>query len=82
MKLTLMIEQPPEANPRTQELDTTQRGWVTVLDEHGTPLLRMWTDPEDGSLGLGIYGPLGDFIMTGRMTPTEPSHTWRFGFTS
>jgi hypothetical protein len=82
MKLTLMIEQPPEADPRSQELDTTQRGWVTVLDEHGTPLLRMWVDPDFGSLGLGIYGPLGDFIMSGVLIPTEPSRTWRWNFTT
>jgi hypothetical protein len=80
MKLTLMIEQPPEADPRSQELDTSQRGWVTVLDEHGTPLLRLWIDPEGGSLGLGIYGPLGDFIMSGTLSPTESSHSWRFRY--
>ena len=82
MKLTIMVEQPPEADPRSLELDTTQRGWVTVLDEHGTPLLRMWVDPDFGSLGLGIYGPLGDFIMSGVLIPTEPSHTWRWNFTT
>lgn len=77
MKLTLMIEQPPDADPRTQELDTSQRGWVTVLDEHGTPLLRISTDPASQTVGVGFYGSLGDFLYWFTLTPTQPGGMWQ-----
>jgi len=74
MKLTYTFEQPPDASPVVHELNLDARGWVTVLDEHGTPLLRMYTD--NGSLGLGIYGALGDFLYAFTLTPGAPGHTW------
>lgn len=74
MKLTYMVEQPPSADPVTYELDLTRRGWVTVLDEHGTPILRMYAD--GGRLGLGIYGALGDFLYAFTLTPGTPGQAW------
>lgn len=75
MKLTYTVEQPPSADPVTYELDLTRRGWVTVLDEHGTPLLRMYAHDER-SLGLGIYGPLGDFLYAFMLTSGTPGQAW------
>lgn len=75
MKLTYTFEQPPDVTPVLHELDLAGRGWVTVLDEHGTPLLRMYTE-DDGSLGLGIYGPLGDFLYAFTLTSGAPGQRW------
>lgn len=79
MKLTFMFEQPPTAEPIKHTMTTTERGWMTVLDEHGVPLLRMWveTNVDQPTLGLGVYGRLGDYITTLNLTQDSPMHPWR-----
>lgn len=79
MKLTFMFEQPPTAEPIKHTMTTTERGWMTVLDEHGVPLLRMWveTNVDQPTLGLGVYGPLGDYITSLTLTQGTPMNPWR-----
>ena len=79
MRLALMIEQPPSSMPKTHVLDTDKRGWVTVIDAHGTPVLRIYTISDD-SLGVGLYGPLGDFLIGYTLTLTEPGAPWNVAF--
>jgi len=82
MKLTFMFEQPPTAEPIKHTMTTTERGWMTVLDEHGVPLLRVWTEPNNDvpTIGLGVYGALGDYITSIDLSQEQPGRTWKAHF--
>ena len=82
MTLTFMFEQPPDGEPHKHTMTTTQRGWMTVLDEHGVPLLRLWIEPDKDvpAVGLGVYGPLGDYITSLTLTQGTPMHPWVASF--
>lgn len=78
MTLTFMFEQPPTAEPIKHTMTTTERGWMTVLDEHGVPLLRLWIEPDydEPTIGLGVYGPLGDYVTSINLAQMYPGRTW------
>lgn len=78
MTLTFMFEQPPDGEPVKHTMTTDTRGWMTVLDEHGVPLLRVWIEPDYDvpTVGLGVYGPLGDYLTSLDLAQMYPGHTW------
>lgn len=78
MKLTFMFEQPPDGAPHKHTMTTTERGWMTVLDDHGVPLLRLWVEPNNDvpTIGLGVYGALGDYITSIDLAQAQPGRTW------
>lgn len=82
MTLTFMFEQPPTAEPIKHTMTTTERGWMTVLDEHGVPLLRVWIEPDNNvpTIGLGVYGALGDYVLTIDLEQNLPGRTWEARF--
>ena len=82
MTLTFMFEQPPDGEPAKHTMTTDTRGWMTVLDEHGVPLLRVWSDPDGDvpTVGLGVYGALGDYVLTIDLEQNMPGRTWEARF--